>query len=175
MEFTRHAHTLLVNLGYPNTPTTLEVWADWLLDFHTCYLQGNFLKIMQGTLEIDANLQNKLCVLVKKIHTSPNLCLFKDPLDSSCSFHVQHKEPVRIQSKALPPILYQQEELNIASSVLRNLNPTGGLFDQSTAHTLALFACPQANSILSAFYTWNQPAIPESHAQWPPSHIDNDN
>ncbi|KAG5349050.1 hypothetical protein C0989_006368 [Termitomyces sp. Mn162] len=27
-EFTRHARTLLVNLGYPNTFTTLEVWVD---------------------------------------------------------------------------------------------------------------------------------------------------
>ncbi|KNZ73616.1 hypothetical protein J132_10562 [Termitomyces sp. J132] len=150
-EFARHAHTLLVNLGYPNTSATLEVWADQLLDFHKCHLQGNLLETMQGTLGIDANLWNKLHTLVEEIHTSPNPCPFKDPLDLSCSFHVQCKELVRAQSKALPLILHQQEELNAASSILRTLNSTGELFDQPATHTLTLSACPQANSVPSAF------------------------
>ncbi|KAG5350632.1 hypothetical protein C0989_010013 [Termitomyces sp. Mn162] len=104
IEFARHAHTLFINLGYSNTPVTPEVWADQLLNFYECYLQGNLLEIMQGTLGINANLQNELHALVEEIHTSLNPCLFKDPLDPSCSFHVQCKEPIGTQSKALPPI-----------------------------------------------------------------------
>ncbi|KAH0589854.1 hypothetical protein H2248_000046 [Termitomyces sp. 'cryptogamus'] len=130
---------------------------------------------MQGTLGIDANLQNKLHALVKEIHTSPNSCLFKDPLNPSCSFHVQCKEPIRTQSKALPPIPHQQEELNVASSILRNLNPTGGLFDLPTTHTLALSAHPWDNSVFSTFYTWDQPTAPKPHTQQPPLCIDNNN
>ncbi|KAG5349262.1 hypothetical protein C0989_004957 [Termitomyces sp. Mn162] len=87
-------HTLLINLGYPDTSTTLEVWADQLLNFHECYLQGNLPETIQGTLGIDANLQNELHVLVEEIHTSPNPHPFKDPLDPSHSFHVQCKELV---------------------------------------------------------------------------------
>ncbi|KAG5333224.1 hypothetical protein C0989_006052 [Termitomyces sp. Mn162] len=94
-EFARHACTLLINLGYPNTPTTLEVWADQLLNFHECYLQGNLPEATQGTLGIDINLQNKLHTLVKEIHTSPNPCPFEDPLNPFCSFHVQCEEPIR--------------------------------------------------------------------------------
>ncbi|KAG5724707.1 hypothetical protein E4T56_gene3660 [Termitomyces sp. T112] len=60
VEFARHAHTLLVNLGYSNTPATPEVWADQLLNFHECYLQGNLLETMQGTLGIDANVPKPL-------------------------------------------------------------------------------------------------------------------
>ncbi|KAG5334270.1 hypothetical protein C0989_003591 [Termitomyces sp. Mn162] len=175
MEFARCAHILLINLGYSNTSTTLEVWADQLLDFYKCYLQGNLLETMQGTLSIDANLQNKLHALVNEIHTSPNPCPFKDPLDPSCSFHVQCKEPMGTCSEAPPPTSHQQEELNVASSILRNLNLAGGLFDQPTAHTLALSTHLQANSIPSAFYTWDQPTTPEPHMQWPPLHINNDN
>ncbi|KAG5730211.1 hypothetical protein E4T56_gene11664 [Termitomyces sp. T112] len=50
--------------------TTPEVWAECLLDFHKCYLQGDSL--MLGTLKIDTNLWNELCTLVEEIHTSPN-------------------------------------------------------------------------------------------------------
>ncbi|KNZ74396.1 hypothetical protein J132_06966 [Termitomyces sp. J132] len=95
MEFARCACTLLTNLGYPNTSTTPEVWADGLLDFHKCYLQGNLLETMQGTLGIDDNLWNELHTLVKEIHTSLNPHPFKDPLDPAHFFHVQCKEPVR--------------------------------------------------------------------------------
>ncbi|KAG5349173.1 hypothetical protein C0989_005452 [Termitomyces sp. Mn162] len=174
-EFARHTHTLLTNLGYPDTSTTLEVWVDRLLNFHKHYLQGNLLETMQGTLGIDNNLQNELCALVEEIHTSPNSRPFKDPLDPAHSFHVQCEEPIRTQSKALPSISCQQEELNVASSILRNLNPAGGLFNQPAAHTLALSACPQANSVPSAFRAWDQPTISKPCSQRLPPHVDNNN
>ncbi|KAG5342177.1 hypothetical protein C0989_004914 [Termitomyces sp. Mn162] len=157
-EFTRCTHTLLINLGYPNIPTTLKVWVDWLLNFHEHHLQGNLPKTMQGTLGIDANLQNELCVL-----------------DPSCSFYVQHEELIGIQSEAPPLIPCQQEELNMVSNILGGLNPTGGLFDQPATHTLALSTHPQANSVPSAFHTWDQPAIPKPHTQWLLPCIDNNN
>ncbi|KAG5349962.1 hypothetical protein C0989_001006 [Termitomyces sp. Mn162] len=174
-EFARCTHTLLTNLGYPNTSATLEVWADRLLDFHKRYLQGNLPETMQGTLSIDDNLQNELCTLVEEIHTSLNPHPFEDPLDPACSFHVQCEEPIRTQSEALPSVPRQQEEINMASSILRNLNPAGGLFDQPAAHTLALSAHPWANSIPSAFQIWDQPAIPKPCSQWPPPCVNNDN
>ncbi|KAG5351814.1 hypothetical protein C0989_004851 [Termitomyces sp. Mn162] len=175
MEFAKHAQTLLVNLGYLDTPATMEVWADQLLDFHKRYLQGNLLETTQGTLGINANLWNKLCTLVEEIHTSLDPRSFEDPLDSSCSFHVQCKEPVRTQSEAQPPIPHQQEELNMASNILRNLNPTRGLFGQPTTHTLALSARPWANSIPSTFCTWDQPDATKPCMQWPPLHVNDDN
>ncbi|KAG5330259.1 hypothetical protein C0989_009064 [Termitomyces sp. Mn162] len=89
-EFARRTHTLLTNLGYPDTSATLEVWADRLLDFHKHYLQGNLPENTQGTLGIDNNLWNELHALVKEIHTSPN----PRPLDPTRSFHVQREEPV---------------------------------------------------------------------------------
>ncbi|KAG5338707.1 hypothetical protein C0989_006513 [Termitomyces sp. Mn162] len=171
-EFARRTCTLLTNLGYPNTSVTLEVWADQLLDFHKCYLQGNLPETMQC---IDNNLWNKLHALVKEIHTSLNPHPFKVPLDPARSFHVQCEEPVGTQSKASLSIPCQQEELNMASSILRNLNPMGGLFDQPATHTLALSACPQANSIPSTFRTWDQPAILKPHSQRLPPRVDNDN
>ncbi|KAG5727750.1 hypothetical protein E4T56_gene20775 [Termitomyces sp. T112] len=155
MEFARHTHTLLTNLGYPNTSATPEVWVDRLLDFHERYLQGNLPENTQGTLGIDNNLWNELCALVEEIYTSPNPCPFEDPLDPTRSFH--------------------QEELNAASSILRNLNPMGGLFDQPAAHTLALSAWPWASSMPSAFQTWDQPAAPKLHSQRPPLRVNDDN
>ncbi|KAG5349353.1 hypothetical protein C0989_004427 [Termitomyces sp. Mn162] len=135
----------------------------------------NLLETMQGTLGIDDNLQNKLCALVEEIHTSLNPCPFEDPLDPTHSFHVQCKEPIGTQSEALPPILRQQEELNAASSILRNLNPVGELFDQLAAHTLALSTRPRANSILSTFQTWDQPTVPKLCSQQLLPRNDNDN
>ncbi|KAG5333755.1 hypothetical protein C0989_004970 [Termitomyces sp. Mn162] len=175
VEFARRTRTLLTNLGYPDTSVTLEVWADRLLNFHERYLQGNLPETTQGTLGIDNNLQNELRTLVKEIHTSLNPHPFEDPLDPTHSFHVQRGEPVRTQSKAPPSVPCQQEELNVASSILRNLNPVGRLFDQPAAHTLALSAHPQANSIPSAFQTWDQPTVSEPRPQWPPPHVDDDN
>ncbi|KAG5333005.1 hypothetical protein C0989_006372 [Termitomyces sp. Mn162] len=95
VEFARCTHILLTNLGYPDASATLEVWADQLLNFHECYLQGNLLENMQGTLGIDNNLWNKLHALVEEIHTSLNPRPFEDPLDPACFFHVQCEEPVR--------------------------------------------------------------------------------
>ncbi|KAG5334261.1 hypothetical protein C0989_003631 [Termitomyces sp. Mn162] len=130
---------------------------------------------MQGILDINANLQNKLCTWVKEIHTSLNSRPFEDPLDPFHSFHVQCEELIGTRSKALPPIPCQQEELNVASSILKNLNLMEGLFNQPAAHTLALSACPQANSIPSAFHTWDQPTTPKPHMQWPSPCINDDN
>ncbi|KAG5349080.1 hypothetical protein C0989_006114, partial [Termitomyces sp. Mn162] len=138
VEFAKCTRTLLTNLGYPNTSTTPEVWADRLLDFHERYLQGNLPETMQGTLGIDNNLWNELCTLVEEIHTSPNPHPFEDPLDPARSFYVQCGEPIGTQSEAPPSVPHQQEELNMASSILRNLNPTEGLFDQPATHTLTL-------------------------------------
>ncbi|KNZ72555.1 hypothetical protein J132_02713 [Termitomyces sp. J132] len=168
MESARHTCTLLTNLGYPDASATLEVWVDRLLDFHKRYLQGNLPENMQGTLGIDDNLQNELHALVKEIHTSPNPRPFEDPLDPARSFHMQCEEPVRTQNKAPSSVPHQQEELNAASSILRNLNPAGGLFDQPAAHTLALSTRPRASSMPSAFQTWDQPAASKLHSQRPP-------
>ncbi|KAG5734134.1 hypothetical protein E4T56_gene1389 [Termitomyces sp. T112] len=117
----------------------------------------------------------ELHALVEEIHTSPNPRPFEDPLDSARSFHVQHEEPIGTQSEAPSSISCQQEELNAASSILRNLNPVGGLFDQPAAHTLALSTRPQASSVPSAFQTWDQPATPELRSQRPPLRVNNDN
>ncbi|KAG5349504.1 hypothetical protein C0989_003366, partial [Termitomyces sp. Mn162] len=50
-----------------------------------------------------------------------------------------------------------------------------GLFDQPTTYTLALSACPQANSIPSTFQTWDQPTVPKPCSQQPLLHINDDN
>ncbi|KAG5329321.1 hypothetical protein C0989_009840, partial [Termitomyces sp. Mn162] len=149
--------------------------ADRLLDFHKRYLQGNLPENTQGTLGLDNNLQNELRALVEEIHTSPNLRPFEDPLDPACSFHVQRKEPVGTRNEAPSSVPRQQKELNAASSILRNLNPAGGLFDQPAAHTLALSARPRASSVPSAFRTWDQPAVPKLRSQRPPLHVDDNN
>ncbi|KAG5331667.1 hypothetical protein C0989_007602 [Termitomyces sp. Mn162] len=81
---------------------------------------------MQGTLGIDDNLRNKLHALVEEIHTSLNPRPFEDPLDPACSFHVQREEPIGTQNEAPSSVPRQQEELNAASSILRNLSPAGG-------------------------------------------------
>ncbi|KNZ74173.1 hypothetical protein J132_07697 [Termitomyces sp. J132] len=82
-------------------------------------------------------------------------------------------EPMDNYSPPLVP--HQQKELNMASSILRNLNPAGGLFDQPAAHTLALSACPRANSVPSAFQTWDQPTVSKPRPQWPPPRINDNN
>ncbi|KAG5337255.1 hypothetical protein C0989_010081, partial [Termitomyces sp. Mn162] len=135
----------------------------------------NLLETTQGTLGIDDNLRNELHALVKEIHTSLNPCPFEDSLDPAHSFHVQRKEPIGTESEALPSIPHQQEELNAASSILRNFNPAGGLFDQPAAHTLALSTCPQANSVPSAFQTWDQLTVFKPCSQWLPPHVNDDN
>ncbi|KAG5333762.1 hypothetical protein C0989_004909 [Termitomyces sp. Mn162] len=130
---------------------------------------------MQGTLGIDDNLRNELHALVEEIHTSPNPRPFEDPLDPAHSFHMQCEEPVGTRNEAPSSVPHQQEELNVASSLLRNLNPAGGLFDQPTTHTLALSAWPRASSMPSAFQTWDQPATPKLRSQQPSLRVNDDN
>ncbi|KAG5721964.1 hypothetical protein E4T56_gene18481 [Termitomyces sp. T112] len=175
VEFARHTCTLLTNLGYPDASASLEVWMDRLLDFHKRYLQGNLPENMQGTLGINNNLWNELRALVEEIYTSPNPCPFEDPLDPARSFHVQCEKPIGTQNKAPSSIPRQQEELNAASSILSNLNPAGELFDQPTAHILALSARPQASSVPSAFRTWDQLAAPKLCSQQLPLRVDDNN
>ncbi|KAG5721696.1 hypothetical protein E4T56_gene11196 [Termitomyces sp. T112] len=146
-----------------------------LLPRHLRNSGGNLPENTQGTLGIDDNLRNELHALVEEVHTSPNPRPFEDPLDPARSFHVQCEEPVGTQNKAPSSVPCQQEELNAASSILRNLNPAGGLFDQPAAHTLALSARPWASSVPSAFRIWDQPAAPKLRSQRPPLRIDNDN
>ncbi|KNZ74472.1 hypothetical protein J132_06821 [Termitomyces sp. J132] len=154
-EFARRTRTFLTSLGYPDTSATPEN--------------------TQGTLGLDENLWNELRTLVEEIHTSPNPHPFEDPLDPTRFFHVQREEPVGTQNEAPSSVPRQQEELNAASSILRNLNPVGGLFDQPAAHTLALSAQPRASSVPSAFRTWDQPAIPEIRSQRPSLRVNDDN
>ncbi|KAG6881914.1 hypothetical protein C0993_012494 [Termitomyces sp. T159_Od127] len=105
------------------------------------------------TRYIDLNLWDKLRALVDEIHTSPTPWRFEDPMNPACSFHMQHKEPIKPQDPVSAPVPHQQEELNAASNILKALNPTGELFDQPAAHTIGLSARPHANSLLSAFCT----------------------
>ncbi|KAG5335184.1 hypothetical protein C0989_001975 [Termitomyces sp. Mn162] len=103
------------------------------------------------------------------LHSAPG------PINKASTCPTVYLYAYKLVLKAPPPISHQQEELNMASSILRNLNPMGRLFDQPTAHTLALSACPWANSVPSAFQTWDQPATPELCSQQLPLHIDNNN
>ncbi|KAG5332710.1 hypothetical protein C0989_006583 [Termitomyces sp. Mn162] len=136
---------------------------------------GNFPENTQGTLGINDNLQNELRALVEEIHTSLNLRPFEDPLNPARSFHVQREEPIGTQNKAPSSVPRQQEELNVASSILRNLNPAGGLFNQPATHTLTLSARPRASLVPSAFQTWDQPAAPKLRSQQLPLRVDNNN
>ncbi|KAG6867218.1 hypothetical protein C0993_005578 [Termitomyces sp. T159_Od127] len=107
-------------------------------------------------LQVNLNLQNKLCALVDKIYTSPTIGCFEDPVDLTCSFHVQCKEPIKPWDPVSTLVLCQQEELNVALNILKALNSTEGLFDQPAAHTIGLLACPHANSLSSTFHIWEQ-------------------
>ncbi|KAG5733979.1 hypothetical protein E4T56_gene6787 [Termitomyces sp. T112] len=132
VEFARHTHTLLTNLGYPNTSATPE---------------GTSRRIRKApwasttTYGTSSTPWSKKSTLAQT--STPSKTLWILPAPSTCN----------------------QEELNAASSILRNLNPMGGLFDQPAAHTLALSAWPRASSVPSAFQTWDQPAAPELRSQ----------
>ncbi|KAG6876690.1 hypothetical protein C0993_001201 [Termitomyces sp. T159_Od127] len=97
-------------------------------------------------------------------------------MDSARSFHVQREEPIKPQDPAPTLVPCQQKELNAASNILKALNLTRGLFNQPTAHTIGLSACPHANSLPSAFHTWEQPADTNSRPDAPsyPPPADND-
>ncbi|KAG6883901.1 hypothetical protein C0993_002951, partial [Termitomyces sp. T159_Od127] len=175
-EFTKCTHALLISLEHHNFSGTLEQWANHLLEFHKLYQHGAIPKSAQNTLQVDINLQDKLCALVDKIHTSPNLQRFEDPMDPMCSFHMQREEPIEPWNPVSTPVLHQQEELNVALNILKALNPTGGLFNQPAAHTIGLSARPHANFLSSTFCTWGQPAKANPHLDTPtqPSPTKND-
>ncbi|KAG6882563.1 hypothetical protein C0993_010069 [Termitomyces sp. T159_Od127] len=119
-------------------------------------------------LQVDPNLQDKLRTWVDEIHTSPTSWRFEDPMDPARSFHVQRKELIKPWDPVLAPVLHQQEELNVASNILKALNLTRGLFDQPAACTIGFSARLCANSLPSAFYTWGQSADTNSRPDAPP-------
>ncbi|KAG6875877.1 hypothetical protein C0993_006950 [Termitomyces sp. T159_Od127] len=128
---------------------------------------------IQNTLQVDPNLQDKLCILMDEIYTSPNLWHFVDTVDPTCSFHMQHKEPIKPRDPVPAPILHQQEELNAASNILKALNLIRGLLNQPAAHTIGLSVCLCAN--FSTFCTWEQPADANLHPDAPSSPLSADN
>ncbi|KAG6875618.1 hypothetical protein C0993_008285 [Termitomyces sp. T159_Od127] len=150
-EFARCAHALLVNLGHSDLSGTPEQWADCLVEFTSStnaelYQCRAIPENARNTLQVDLHLQDKLHVLVDKIHTSPTSQRFEDPVDPTCLFHVQHKEPTEPWDPVPAPVPHQQEELNAVSNILKALNPTRGLFDQPTTCTVGLSARPPAPS-----------------------------
>ncbi|KAG6884312.1 hypothetical protein C0993_012213 [Termitomyces sp. T159_Od127] len=167
-EFAKSVHALLVSLRHHDLSGTPEQWADCLLKFHKLYQCRTIPKSAQNTLRVDLNLQDKLCALMDKIHTSLNLRHFEDPVNSVCLFHVQREGLIKLWDHIPALVPRQQEELNAAFNILKALNPTRGLFDQPAAHTIGLSARPCANSLLSAFHTWGQPADTNPHADAPP-------
>ncbi|KAG6898121.1 hypothetical protein C0993_007077, partial [Termitomyces sp. T159_Od127] len=103
-----------------------------------------------------------LHTLVDEIHTSSNPQHFENPVDPACLFHVQYKEPIKVQNSILALVPHQQEELNAAFNILKAFNPSKGLFDQLTACTIGLLAHFYANSVFSTFHTWKQLVKAES-------------
>ncbi|KAG6899476.1 hypothetical protein C0993_009926, partial [Termitomyces sp. T159_Od127] len=95
---------------------------------------------------VDLNLWNELRALVDEIHTSFTLQHFKDSVDPVHSFHVQREEPIMPRDPVSAPASHQQEELNVASNILKALNSTRGLFNQPAACTIGLSARLCANS-----------------------------
>ncbi|KAG6867853.1 hypothetical protein C0993_010227 [Termitomyces sp. T159_Od127] len=158
----------LGHLEHNDLSGTPEQWANRLLKFHKLYQRGAILKSAQNTLQVDPNLWDKLHALVDEIHASPTPWHFEDSVDPTCSFHVQRKELIKPWNPVSTLVLCQQEELNMASNILKALNPTGGLFDQPAAHTIGLSACPHVNSLPSAFCTWGQPTDSNSRPDAPP-------
>ncbi|KAG6895419.1 hypothetical protein C0993_009595, partial [Termitomyces sp. T159_Od127] len=156
-EFAKHACTLLVNLGHNNLFGTPEQWANRLLKFHELYQCKVIPESAQNTLQMDPNLWDELCALVDEIHTSPTSWRFEDPVDPMCSFYVQCEELIKPWDPVSASLPCQQEELNVASNILKALNLTRGLFNQPVAHTIGFSACSHV-SLSSTFRTWGQPA-----------------
>ncbi|KAG6894655.1 hypothetical protein C0993_011058, partial [Termitomyces sp. T159_Od127] len=98
-------------------------------------------------------------------------------MDPARLFHVQHEEPIEPWDPVPALVPHQQKEFNVASNILKGLNPTGGLFGQPATHTIGLSACPCVNSLPSAFRTWEQSTDTNSHPDTPPHPppADNDN
>ncbi|KAG6883353.1 hypothetical protein C0993_006620 [Termitomyces sp. T159_Od127] len=143
----------MTSLGYHDLSETPEQWTNCFLGFHKLYQCGAIFESAWKTLQVDINLQDELCALVDKIRRSLNLWRFEDPMNPAHSFHVQRKEPIEFQDPVPAPVPCQQEELNATLNILKALDPTGGLFDQPTACSIGLSACPHANFLLSAFCT----------------------
>ncbi|KAG6877434.1 hypothetical protein C0993_007366 [Termitomyces sp. T159_Od127] len=156
-EFVKHAHTLLISLGYNDLSGTPKQWANRLLKFHELYQRGAISEGARNMLQVDPNLWDELRTLVNEIHTSPTPWRFENPMDPACSFHVQCKEPIKPWNPVPALVFCQQEKLNAVSNILKALNPTRGLFDQPAAHTIGFSAHPHANSLPNAFHTWGQP------------------
>ncbi|KAG6883280.1 hypothetical protein C0993_007002 [Termitomyces sp. T159_Od127] len=95
-------------------------------------------------------------------------------MDPARSFHMQCEKPIKPQDPVPTPAPCQQEEFNVASNILKALNPTGGLFDQPAAHIIGLSVCPHVNSLPSA---WGQPTDTNPCPDAPPQPplADNDN
>ncbi|KAG6876049.1 hypothetical protein C0993_005949 [Termitomyces sp. T159_Od127] len=98
-------------------------------------------------------------------------------MDPAQSFHIQRKESIKPQDPVSTLVPHQQEKLNAASNILKALNPTEGLFDQLATRTIGLSARPHANSLLSTFCTWGQPAdtnsCPDTPLHPPPANNNN--
>ncbi|KAG6883748.1 hypothetical protein C0993_004094 [Termitomyces sp. T159_Od127] len=149
-EFAKCTHTLLISLKHHNLSETLKQWANHLHKLYKLYQCGAISESAQNILQVDLNLWDKLHALVDVIHTSPHPQCFENPMDPTCSFQMQHEEPIKPQNPVPAPVLCQQEELNVALNISKDLNPTtGGLFDPSTACTIGLLACSHANSLPS--------------------------
>ncbi|KAG6885310.1 hypothetical protein C0993_003287 [Termitomyces sp. T159_Od127] len=108
-----------MDLKHHNLSEILKQWADCLLKFHELYQCRAILESAQNMLQVDINLQDELHALVDKIHTSPNLWRFEDPVDPACSFHVQCEELIKLWDPVPALVAYQQKELNAASNILK--------------------------------------------------------
>ncbi|KAG6883100.1 hypothetical protein C0993_007861, partial [Termitomyces sp. T159_Od127] len=151
-----------------NFSGTPEQWANCLFKFHKLYQCGAISESTWNMLQVDLNLQDELHALLDEIHTSPTPWHFGDPVDPACSFHVQHKELIKPWDPVTTLVPCQQEELNVASKILKALNSTRGLFDQPAARTIGLSARIHANSLLTTFHTWRQSADANFHPNAPP-------
>ncbi|KAG6867040.1 hypothetical protein C0993_007289 [Termitomyces sp. T159_Od127] len=88
---------------------------------------------------------------------------------------MQCKELIKPWDPVPTPVPRQQEELNVASNILKALHSTGGLFDQPATRTIDLSACLHVNFFSSAFHTWGQPTDTNSHPDTPPHPLPADN
>ncbi|KAG6867607.1 hypothetical protein C0993_000578 [Termitomyces sp. T159_Od127] len=177
-EFAKRTCTLLIGLRHHDLSRTLEQWANRLLEFHKLYQCRAIPKSAQNTLQVDLNLWNKLHALVDKIHISPTLQHFENSIDPARSFYMQREEPIKSQDPVLALVLHQQEELNVASNILKAFNLTRGLFDQLAASPSALGDNPLTSTpalmLLSALHlpTTTMPPLtpfPTSMNQRPPA------
>ncbi|KAG6870461.1 hypothetical protein C0992_013316, partial [Termitomyces sp. T32_za158] len=111
-------------------------------------------------LRDDPALHEELARLVEEIHVSPSPGQFEDPADPAYSFHVQRNPGAAGEPQTEDPTRGAEQQhisnLDAASALLQELNPSGRLFDQPAARVVGLSAWPRANSVPSAnaFRTW---------------------